>query len=104
MKKPIFALFSLCVIACFSQIGHACECSGPSQKLTKEEIRENLRKFNGAVFVGEVIRITEVEEKYRDGEYYIEREVKFKVEKQWKGIEAAEVVVRTGVGAVIVAI
>ncbi len=62
----------------------ACSCADPSQ-------RQKFRMSN-SVFLGEVTEIRDSNEKSEDLKYYF-YEVKFKVQKQWKGKKSKEIII-----------
>ncbi len=62
----------------------ACSCADPSQ-------RQKFRMSN-SVFLGEVTEIRDGNEKSEGLKYYF-HEVKFKVQKQWKGKKSNEIII-----------
>lgn len=59
-----------------------------------------LRETDGAIFVGEVLKIEELEVPLpgHPGSFTLERDVTFKVLKGWKRAESSQISIRTGIG------
>lgn len=83
MKVVAQAILICLILMMRAGEGYACDCA--EQTVVK--------KFNkaDAVFVGEIV---EVSSNY--GSYFIQS-VKFKIEKQWKGKKANEIIVLVGI-------
>jgi hypothetical protein len=75
-------------------ISLACSCDLPPMNKTEEQLIELERKKSKAVFVGEVIEI--IVPKTASGEPAWFAEVRFKVQRKWKGAVTEDVSVYTG--------
>jgi hypothetical protein len=75
----------------------ACECF---EVPGAPDTREWLRETDGAIFVGEVLKIEELEVPLpgHPGSFTLERDVTFKVLKRWKRAESSQISIRTGIG------
>ena len=94
MRRAILhALGVITFLLMLPGIGHACSCSLPPIGKTEKQLIELERKKSKAVFVGEVLEI--IVPNTPSGEPAWVAEVKFKVQKSWKGSVAEEVSVFT---------
>jgi hypothetical protein len=94
MRRTI--LHTLVVVAVLffaSSISLACTCNLPPMNKTEKQLVELERKKSKAIFVGEVTEI--IVPKTPAGEPGWVAEVKFKVQRTWKGVELEEVRVFT---------
>lgn len=95
MKFSASIIVSVLFLAGYLLVGpnvaFACTCSlpDPGKSLRKQVAEE--RNESRAVFVGEVVEVT-------SDPNLLEVEVKFKVERSWKGFRASEITITTGRG------
>ena len=87
-KIVLLSLFIALLIAS-PQAAFGCSCREvESNKRARVSYKRWLKDFNGAVFTGRVLKAEKIEARY-------ERKVTFEVERYWKGVEGAEVVIHT---------
>jgi hypothetical protein len=87
MKKTILLLFTIALLGFYGQTAYGCSCvQVKSDK--KVNYKQWLKGFDGAVFIGQVVKIERIESNYQ-------LKVTFKVERYWKGIETAEAIIYT---------
>jgi hypothetical protein len=89
MKRTVWILGVLALLAFHSVDGRACTCNLPQLNRTLRQQVNQSRKHARAVFSGSVLRIDEAGDSMR---------VTFKIEGSWKGALSKEVVVVTGRG------
>lgn len=96
MKRTVLLV---CIAALFffsvPRNAQACDCVQVGERI---HAKKWIVSFKGAVFLGKAKKIVEVQVPVNDSQFYLEREVTFEVEESWKGVESAEVKVRTGIG------
>ena len=89
MKKTILTLFFVMLIGFFEQVTFGCSClEVESDKKEKFDYKKWLKGFDGAVFVGHVVKIEPIESNYQ-------LKVTFEVEKYWKGVETTKGIIYT---------
>lgn len=86
-------LVAVLLLLLVPSIGFACSCDLPPMNKTAKQLVELEHKESTAVFVGEVIEIIVPETP--PGGLPRPAEVKFKVQKQWKGVAGDEIKVFT---------
>lgn len=85
------SVFVVALLLVFSKSSYACSCELPSSKDSiKKQVKE-AKKKSQAVFAGEVLEIIEPSDK----NFLL---VKVRVESNWKGADAIEIVIVTGKG------
>jgi hypothetical protein len=89
MKKTNSLILSIALFAFCGQAAYGCSCveiePGKKHRVNYKELLED---FEGAVFVGQVVKIEKIEAAYKN-------KVTFHVEKYWTGVEGAEAVIYT---------
>src|SRR5687767_14789748 len=89
MRKIVLLSLSLTLLIASPQAASGCSCREvESKKRARVNYKRWLKDFNGAVFTGRVVKAEKAEARY-------ERKVTFEVERYWKGVEGAEVVIHT---------
>ena len=73
-----------------------CECVQVGTPDTKKWLNES----KGAIFTGKVVKIEEIHIPLEDRpeQFYIKREITFRVHKRWKNANSDEIVIKTGIG------
>jgi hypothetical protein len=89
MKKILLLIFSMALLGFSGQAAYGCSCIEvkPSKK-QRVNYKQWLKGFDGAVFVGQVVKIEKIEAHYQV-------KVTFEVETYWKGVDAAEAIIYT---------
>lgn len=89
MRKVVLLIFSIALFSFYGQAAYGCSCRevAPDKK-QRVNYKKWLKDFNGAVFVGQVIKIEKDEARY-------EVKVTFEVEKYWKGVEMSQAFIYT---------
>jgi len=88
----------LLVLVGFSEkLAHACTCIQSNEAIERYSFRQFLIDLDGAMFTGRVAKIERVQVKLDDEFSVPQLKVTFEVERFWKGVEGAEVVIYTGV-------
>ena len=94
MRSPIIhTSVAIAFLLLVSNVGLACSCDLPPMNKTEKQLVELERKKSKAVFVGEVVEI--IVPKTASGAAAWVAEVRFKVQRKWKGAEAEEISVFT---------
>ena len=94
MRKFILLIFGIIICLFLSQtISLACSCTAPPKNKTEKQLIELEQKRSKAIFAGEVVEI--VVPKTPSGELEQFAEVRFKVQRMWKGLKTEEVKVST---------
>jgi Tissue inhibitor of metalloproteinase len=90
MKKIIWLVCSIVLIGFLGRAAYGCSCRevAPDKK-QGINYKKWLKNFNGAVFVGQVVKIEEAEARNQ-------LKVTFKVERHWKGVKTTEAIIYTG--------
>jgi hypothetical protein len=95
MKRVFMSALIIAMFICGVQVAQACECVQVGEKIPAKKW---IADFKGAVFLGKVKSIVEVEVLIDASHFTLEREVTFEIEEIWKGVEGAELKIRTGIG------
>ena len=89
VKKIVLTLFFVTLIGCSGQVTFGCSClEVKSDKTAKVDYKKWLKNFDGAVFIGRVVKIEPIEKRRQS-------KVTFEVETYWKGVETTEAFVYT---------
>ncbi len=88
MKKIVLLVFSIALLGVVGQATYGCSCREAEGKRQRVNYKKWLKNFDGAVFVGQVVRIEKNEARY-------EVKVTFEVEKYWKGVETSQASIYT---------
>jgi len=89
MKKILLLIFSVALLSFCEQVAYGCSCvEVEPNKKQRVNYKQLVQDFDGAIFVGKVVKIEKIEATYR-------LKVTFEVEKYWKGVEVAKAVIYT---------
>jgi hypothetical protein len=107
MKQRIFILTVFLFLGLYPQTAHACSCAAPLRKEEQEKalaapVDEEVKKFwleqfNGAVFVGTVVKIEKVNVKWFREKQRMKK-VTVRVERAWVGVTEQTFVIYTTLG------
>jgi hypothetical protein len=90
MKKILLLIFALALVGFYGQAAYGCSClEVEPDKKERVNYKQWLKGFDGAVFVGRVVKIEKIRANHQ-------LKVTFEVESYWKGVETAEAIIYTG--------